>query len=103
MHDQHSEGEAHSHSEHAHHHHAEERHEEFIIFVNTRERRTHHREITYDYVVKLAFPDAKLGDGESYTVTYTSPGHGPSGVLPPGGKVKTEQDMNFVVAPSNRS
>jgi len=79
--------------------------ETVIIIVNGRPKTVpKHGDLTYDEVVRLAFPSPQTGDGVQYTVQYTrGPGHKPSGTLVEGQSVKVKAGMEFDVTPTNRS
>lgn len=76
-----------------------------IIVVNGRPKTVPKlADVTYDEVVRLAFPNPQTGDGVQYTVQYTrGPGHKPSGTLVEGQSVKVKAGMEFDVTPTNRS
>jgi Multiubiquitin len=79
--------------------------ETVIIIVNGRPKTVPKlADLTYDEVVRLAFPNPQTGDGVQYTVQYTrGPGHKPSGTLVEGQSVKVKAGMEFDVTPTNRS
>lgn len=74
------------------------------IFVNTREFPWEEREISYEQVYGLAFPDEPLNDGDVVRIEY-SRAHGSSGdgALHPGEKVKVKPNMVFDVYVTVRS
>jgi len=83
-----------------------DRHSEtVIIIVNGRPKTIlKHADLSYDEVVRLAFPNPQTGDGVQYTVQFTrGPGHKPSGTLVEGQSVKVKAGMEFDVTPTNRS
>ncbi len=68
------------------------------IIVNARPHEVHGKEISYNEVVTLAFPDFPQHPERTYSVTYER-GHGnkPEGILSPGGSVKVKNKMVFRV------
>lgn len=61
-------------------------------------------EISYTDVVRFAFPESKDHPEITYSVKYTKgPAENPEGVLPPGGKVKVRDGMNFRVTETGKS
>lgn len=74
------------------------------IVVNTREVTVEKRELSYDEVVALAYPQAPTGPNVLITVTYRR-GHGdkPDGSLLAGQTVKVKDGMKFVVSATDKS
>lgn len=74
------------------------------IFVNTREFDWVEKEISYEQVYALAYPDEPLNEGDVVRVEY-SRGHNGSGAgaLQPGGAVKVKKGMVFDVYVTVRS
>ena len=73
------------------------------IFVNTTPHEVKKDEISYEQVVKLAFPDGPTGSNPGYTVLYQR-GHGnKDGELVAGQSVKVKDRMSFDVTPTNLS
>lgn len=72
------------------------------IIVNGRPRTVSGKDISYQQVVNLAFPDGPAGDGIEYTVSYANP-HGRDGTLTPGESVHVKEGMVFNVTQTNRS
>ncbi|MFJ4099835.1 multiubiquitin domain-containing protein [Amycolatopsis japonica] len=74
------------------------------IFVNTREFQWEEKEISYDQVYNLAFPNQPLNDGDVARIEY-SRGHngGGAGSLQPGGTVHVKKNMVFDVYVTVRS
>jgi hypothetical protein len=72
------------------------------IFVNTREQKWADKEITYQQVYDLAFPNEPLADGDVARIEYS---HGPkgNGKLTSGESVKVKSDMVFDVYVTVRS
>lgn len=68
------------------------------IIVNARPHEVQGKEISYNEVVTLAFPDFAQHPERTYSVTYER-GHGnkPEGILSPGGSVKFKNKMVFRV------
>ena len=82
----------------------ESREKEFTIIVNAREKTVTGKELTFEQVVKLAFPTAPYGANTAYTVTYRK-GHGnkPDGTLVEGQSVKLKERMIFDVTATDKS
>ena len=73
------------------------------IIVNTREHRVEKGEITFDQVVKLAYPTPP-GPDTVYTVSYTKGTEKkPSGTLVEGQSVEVKDGMIFSVTATNKS
>ena len=74
------------------------------IFVNTREFQWDEKDISYEQVYNLAFPNEPLNDGDVARIEY-SRGHngGGAGSLQPGGTVNVKKDMVFDVYVTVRS
>jgi hypothetical protein len=73
----------------------------FHIIVNARPREVHSERISYEAVVRLAFPDADTNQF-LYKVQYVGH-HLPDGTLADGQSVKLENGMKFDVTKTNRS
>lgn len=76
----------------------------FEIIVNTRPKEVTGDEISYENIVKLAYPDLAGKPNTRFTITYRR-GHGnkPEGSLAPGGTVKLKDGMIFNVTPTDKS
>ena len=74
----------------------------FHIAVNGEAEVWHHRKITYENVVKLAFPDAPAGGDVRYSVSWTKP-NGQEGSLRPGHSVDVVEGMIFDVRNTDKS
>ncbi|WP_349885569.1 multiubiquitin domain-containing protein [Microbacterium sp. WHRI 7836] len=74
------------------------------IFVNTREFAWREKEISYEQVYALAFPNDPLNDGDVVRIEY-SRGHngGGAGALQPGKTVRVKKGMVFDVYVTVRS
>lgn len=74
------------------------------IFVNTREFGWDDKEISYEQVYELAYPNEPLADGDVVRVEY-SRGHngGGAGALQLGQSVKVKPNMVFDVYATSRS
>jgi Multiubiquitin len=70
------------------------------IFVNGKARQFEGAQITYEVVVRLAYPDGPVDI--IYTVSYVNP-HGHDGTLAPGQKTSVHEGMEFVVRKTGRS
>lgn len=73
-----------------------------IIIVNGRPREVIGQKISYEEVVKLAFPDDVANQDTDYTVTYANP-HGKDGTLVAGQETNVKEGMVFNVTKTNRS
>jgi hypothetical protein len=72
------------------------------IIVNGRPREVTEHRLTYQQVIKLAFPDDPADPNIIYTVAYASP-HGRDGTLAEGQDVEVKEGMSFNVGKTNRS
>lgn len=74
------------------------------IYVNTRELAWVEKEISYEQVYALAFPNDPLNDGDVARIEY-SRGHngGGAGALQPGKSVRVKKGMVFDVYVTVRS
>lgn len=74
------------------------------IIVNGRPKEWNERKISYEQVVKLAFPNAVENEATVYTVTYTNgPKQNEEGSMVKGDKVFVKNQMVFNVTATNRS
>jgi hypothetical protein len=62
----------------------------------------HHRRMTYEEAVKLAFPDGPTGGDIRYSVSWTTP-NGQEGGLRPGKSVEVVEGMSFDVRNTDKS
>lgn len=77
---------------------------QFTIIVNAEEKLVTAKELTFDQVVSLAFPNAAKNDNQLYTVTYRrAAGEKPEGTLVEGGTVKVKEGMIFNVTATVKS
>ena len=77
---------------------------EYKIIVNTRDKTVKGEDITYDHVVKLAFPEPPPGGEIIYTVTYRDgPKENPEGTMVAGDTVEIKDGMIFNVTWTDRS
>lgn len=74
----------------------------FKIIVNGRPREVADHKLTYQQVVRLAFPDDLPDPNLVYTVAYANP-HGKDGTLVDGEDVPLKDGMIFNVTKTNRS
>jgi hypothetical protein len=75
----------------------------FVIFVNGREKEWQKRKITYEEVVKLAFPNVSL-ETSAFTVEYSGgPKQNPKGTISKGDVICVTNKMNFNVDGTGRS
>ncbi len=72
------------------------------IIVNGRPREVTGKTVTYEEIVKLAFPDEPSNQDIDFTVAYANP-HGPDGTLVAGQEVHLKEGMVFNVTKTNRS
>jgi hypothetical protein len=72
------------------------------IFVNTNPFRWERPKITYEEVVKLAYPDGPQGSDVRYNVLWTKP-DGQEGALRPGQHVVVVDEMTFDVRNTDKS
>lgn len=73
------------------------------IFVNTVAHKVAKDDISYEDVVKLAYPDGHAGQNPGYTVLYEKAHGNKDGSLGPGQSVKAKDGMIFDVTPTNLS
>jgi len=74
----------------------------FTIIVNGRKREVTDHKLTYQQVVKLAYPDEQPDANIVYTVAYANP-HGKDGTLVDGQDVVIKNGMSFNVSKTSRS
>lgn len=76
----------------------------YYIIVNGQQKSVTTKTVSYEEIVRLAFPDPITGPNIIYTVGYEDgPHQNPSGSLMPGGKVKVKDGMIFDVTPNDKS
>ena len=73
------------------------------IYVNTRPHEVEKDEISFDEVVKLAYPSAPPGGNVAYSIMYERGHGGKEGTLVAGQSVKVKDGMRFDVAATDRS
>jgi hypothetical protein len=74
------------------------------IVVNTREYPWEEKEISFEQVFKLAYPDHQIIDGDDVTIQYSrGPNEKPKGSLTPNNSVKVKNKMVFDVYLTTRS
>jgi len=74
----------------------------FTIIINGRKREVTDHKLTYQQVVKLAYPDEQPDANIVYTVAYANP-HGKDGTLVDGQDVVIKNGMSFNVSKTSRS
>jgi Multiubiquitin len=74
----------------------------FTIIINGRKREVTDHKLTYQQVVKLAYPDEQPDANTVYTVAYANP-HGKDGTLVDGQDVVVINGMSFNVSKTSRS
>ena len=72
------------------------------IIVNGRPREVIGKTVSYEEIVKLAFPDDPSNQDIDFTVAYANP-HGKDGELVAGQEVHVKEGMVFNVTKTNRS
>lgn len=76
----------------------------YRIYVNGQEKTVTTKFVSYEQIVKLAFPNPPTGQNILFTVGYEDGPHAnPSGSLMPGGTVKVKDGMIFNVTPTDKS
>jgi len=81
-----------------------ERHKGFDIVVNAEQHHVEKKRISFEQVVKLAFPTPPPGQNILFTVTYyNGPKANPEGVLTAGQIVKVKNGMVFNAKATDRS
>ena len=76
----------------------------YTIYVNGQEKTVTTKTVTYEQIVKLAFPSPIAGRNIIYTVGYEDgPYKNPSGSLMPGGNIDVKDGMIFDVTPTDKS
>lgn len=73
------------------------------IYVNTRPHEVAKDEISFDEVVKLAYPSTPPGGNIAYSVMYERGHGGKEGTLVAGESVKVKDRMRFDVTATDRS
>jgi hypothetical protein len=77
---------------------------EHVIIVNARRKTVQGRKISFEKVVKLAFPDGPPTNETVYTVAYSNgPPRNPEGKMVPGQTVWIRDGMVFDVTETSRS
>lgn len=72
------------------------------IIINGRPRQVTGKMVSYEEIVKLAFPDDPSNQDIDFTVAYANP-HGKDGELVAGQEVHVKEGMVFNVTKTNRS
>lgn len=72
----------------------------YDIVVNGKQRTVTEKSISYEQVVRIAFPEGPFDI--LYTVAYANP-HGKDGTLAPGQDTHVKDGMSFNVVKTNRS
>jgi len=81
-----------------------ERHKGFDIIVNAQQHHVEKKRVSYEQIVKLAFPTPPPGQNIHFTVTYyNGPKSNPEGTLTTGQTVKVNNGMVFNVKATDRS
>lgn len=76
----------------------------YELIVNGQRKEWEEPKITYDQVVKLAYPNPPTGPNVYFRIQYSrGPDENPRGVLEPGQSVFVKSGMLFDVVPTDRS
>ena len=76
----------------------------YTIYVNGQKKVVATKTVTFDQIVKLAYPTPPTGDNILYTISYEDgPPANPQGSLKEGGKVKVRNGMIFNVTATDKS
>ena len=73
------------------------------IYVNTLPHEVEHGRISFEQVVKLAFPTAPYGENTGYSMMYEFGRSDKDGTLVAGQSVKVKHRMRFDVTATDRS
>lgn len=74
------------------------------LVINARAREWEAKEITFEDLVNLAYPDPPQGSNVEYTITFRrGNGNKPEGSLKPSESVKVKDGMIFDVTPTDLS
>lgn len=77
---------------------------ELTIVVNGRQREVEQRELTFEQLVGIAFPDSPVDPNAFFTITYRrGSGEKPEGTLVAGESVRIKEGMIFNVTQTVRS
>jgi len=76
---------------------------EYTIVVNGRQKTVQQHKLTYEEVVKLAFPDAQFTETTAYTVGWTDPNGHRDGAMVSGDFIPLKNGMVFNVANTDKS
>ena len=77
--------------------------EETTIIVNGRKVALTAEKLSFDEVVRLAFPNPPTGQNIVFTVTYSKGEGNKAGTLVAGQTIKIKDDMIFNVTPTDKS
>ncbi len=87
-----------------HFHSSPARSKEFTIIVNGRKKVVHHKTLTFNEIVALAFDPIPVGPNIMFTITYRhGPQANPEGTLIEGGRVEIKDGMIFNVTATDKS
>jgi hypothetical protein len=73
------------------------------IYVNTRLHEVEKSKISFDEVVKLAYPNTPPGENVAYSVMYERGQGGKEGTLVAGQSIEVKDGMRFDVTATDRS
>ncbi|MPZ47047.1 MAG: hypothetical protein GEV05_27520 [Betaproteobacteria bacterium] len=74
----------------------------FTVIVNGRPRQVTGKTLSYEEIIKLAFPGEPSNQDVDFTVAYANP-HGKDGTLVAGQEVHVKEGMVFNVTKTNRA
>jgi hypothetical protein len=87
-----------------HFHSGPPQHKEFTIIVNGQKKVVTTKRVTFDQIVKLAFPTPPNGANILYTISYEDgPPANPQGSMTEGERVKVKNGMIFNVTATDKS
>jgi hypothetical protein len=76
----------------------------YTIYVNGQKKTVHEKRLSFDQIVKLAYPTPPTGDNILFTVSYEDgPPSNPQGAMKEGQSVNLKNGMIFNVTPTDKS
>lgn len=76
---------------------------ESLIIVNGTPEQWTGKKVTFEEIVKLAYPDATFESAKGYSVVYKKAENGKEGSMVVGDSINVKPEMEFDVYPTNRS
>jgi hypothetical protein len=73
------------------------------VYVNSRPKEVPHGRISYEDLLKLAFPGETLPPTANITITFLIPENGKTGILVPGESTAVHKGMSFNVKRTDKS